>query len=56
MAPRENEKSPPEAGLSLRSYDDEGGINPRPHAPFDNLFSSITAWLSTKTSLTGQME
>lgn len=36
MMQTRNEKSPPMAGLSLISYDDEGGVTPRPHAPFNN--------------------
>lgn len=44
---RGKEKSPPEAGLSLISYDDEGGITPRPHAPFNMLFTPFDTSLST---------
>lgn len=44
------EKSPPEASFSLGSYDDEGGVTPRPHTPFDHLFRAFAPFLSTRAS------
>jgi len=44
---RGKEKSPPEAGFSLVPYDDEGGVTPRPHAPFNLLFTPFDTSLST---------
>lgn len=51
-----NEKSPPEAGSSLGSSDGEGGVTPRPHAPFDELFKAFQEPLSTQASAEAKKE
>jgi hypothetical protein len=52
MSSAKNEKSPPMAGRSLVSYDDEGGVTPRPHAPFDKDYSLNQPSLSMNVSAT----